>query len=220
MLDNRFFTMNDEMIEKLIYPLEKNFWWSRRMEYIWALNKVKEGDITLDSCCGGPHSFKYALAQKGCEVYACDIKDLSYNNLNKETQIMFKVPLDKTLYDKVKFNQSSITSLPYSDNFFDSIFAISCLEHLEEDKIIAGLKEFKRVMKDDAKCFITLDFPTITPQRFIELAREADLVVEGKCDWTIDEDKCISSDYFGEPKLYCFSIVLRKKKPFGRQKKS
>jgi ubiquinone/menaquinone biosynthesis C-methylase UbiE len=216
---NRYFTYDDESIDEMIYPLDENFFWSRRFEYIWALNKVKETDVVLDSCTGVYHPFKYTLVNKCKEVYALDVRDLSYENLNKVTQIQFKTELDKFLYDKVKFNQASIVDMPYEDEFFDVIFAISCLEHLEEDKIIKGLKEFKRTLKEDGKIYVTLDYPTITPTKFIELTREAGLVVDGKCDWKLDEDKCISSVYFGEPRLYCFSIVLRKPKPFGRPKK-
>ena len=219
-MNNRFFTTDDIKQDKLIYDLEPQFFWSRKAEYFWVLDKVKQGQICLDAACGTYHPFKFALTDK-CKVYACDIEDLSYENINKETINRFGIELDKELYDKVKFNQCNITSLPYSDKMFSVITCISAIEHMDEQTILEGLKEFKRILKDDGKIVITLDYPTLKPDEFIELVKQVGLIIDGGYNYDLP-DNAIFSDYFGD-RLYCYSIVLKqpeqkKTKQYGKLK--
>lgn len=211
---NRFFTYSDEKIDKLIYPLDKDFFWSRLYEYKFCLDQIKKDKIVGDFCCGDSHPFKFALTNITDKVYACDLEDLSYDNLNKETQSRFGVELDKDLYDKVNFTQCNITSLPYSDKFFNLIFVISSLEHMDEETILKGLKECKRTLKDNGKIILTVDFPTLMPRKLINLVLQSGLKIDGEYNYSLPEDtpnnNYIYSDYFGEPRLYCYSMVLNK----------
>jgi SAM-dependent methyltransferase len=54
----------------------------------------------------------------------------------------------------------SIRQLPYPDQYFDAIFSGSTLDHFDEvAEIEASLREIHRVMKPNAKLFLTLDNP-------------------------------------------------------------
>lgn len=217
-MNNRFFTYDDECINELIFPLEPKFWWSRLYEYLWVMQFIKEDSCVLDACAGTYHPFKFAIADKCKEVYACDAEDISYNNINNATIKRFGKSLDKELYNKIKLSNCNITSLPYSDEKFDVITCISALEHMKENIILDGLKEIKRVLKNNGLAVITLDYPTITPDKFMELVKESGLEIDGEYDYQIPKN-AITTTYFGG-RLYCYSMILRKPKTKGRPKKS
>ena len=211
-MNNKFFTYSDEKQDKIIFPLEPKFWWSRLYEYPWVLNQISETDIVLDCCGGTYHPLKFALVDKCKEVCTCDISDLSQDNILTTIEKRFgKEELDKfdkSYFDKIKFDNCDIELLPYSDNTFDKICCVSALEHMNEDIILNGLKEFKRVLKDDGRVLITLDYPTIIPDKFIELIKKSELIIDGGYDFNIPEN-AIYSDYFGD-RLCCYSVVLKK----------
>ena len=144
-MNNKFFTYSDKSINHLLYPLDKDYFWSRLYEYCWALDFIQENSNVLDCCCGLEHPFKFAITNKCKQVYACDLEDLSYNSLNQATLNRFGIELDKSLYDKVNFTQCNIINLPYKDNKFDVVTCISSLEHMSDEVKLAGLKEMKRV---------------------------------------------------------------------------
>ena len=56
---------------------------------------------------------------------------------------------------------ADVRCLPYISGTFDIIVSNSTLDHFETSaEIIASLKEFKRVLREDGQLFITLDNPT------------------------------------------------------------
>ena len=94
-MNNRFFTYDDEKLDKLIFDLTKDpiLWWSRIYEYNWALNIISS-DLSkktiMDSCCGNFHPFKFALAQfDNNHVYACDLCDLDKSTILSEISKYF-----------------------------------------------------------------------------------------------------------------------------------
>ena len=52
----------------------------------------------------------------------------------------------------------SMTKMPSQDNFFDVVFCISALEHLEPEKLETAILEIKRITKDNG--LIILGFPS------------------------------------------------------------
>ena len=93
---NKYFTTNDEFINRLddfILPPE---WWSRPFEYNWCSNFLEKDDIILDAACGIEHPFKFYAANRCKKVYAIDIdKDIEgitnvHNNLILSNQDISK----------------------------------------------------------------------------------------------------------------------------------
>lgn len=114
----------------------------------WGLSylTIKEDDIILDIGCGGGKTVsKLAkMAGKG-KVYGIDFSDAAIklsSNLNKHHINLGKVNIQK----------SSVSSLPFSDNFFNIITTIETYffwPDLEND-----MKEVLRVMKPGGKLLI------------------------------------------------------------------
>jgi SAM-dependent methyltransferase len=211
-MNNRFFTYDDKKIDKLIVPLEPNFWWSRQWEYCAAL-EVIDGDKTgLEACCGTYHPFKFALSDVTKKVYAFDKSDLSKENILKDTKIMFGESevskFDKSYFDKTNMIKCDIKDLIYKDKFFDVIYLVSSLEHFDEETRLQGLRELKRILKDDGRIFVTVDYPTLLPEVFIELVKEVGLEIDGEYNYQLP-DNAINSTYFGE-RLYCYFALLKK----------
>ena len=114
----------------------------------WGLSylTIKEDDIILDIGCGGGKTVSKLtkIAGKG-KVYGIDFSDVAIklsSGLNKHHITLGKVNIQK----------ASVSSLPFSDNFFNVITAIETYffwPDLEND-----MKEVLRVIKQGGKLLI------------------------------------------------------------------
>ncbi|MEX1013849.1 MAG: methyltransferase domain-containing protein [Candidatus Paceibacterota bacterium] len=52
-----------------------------------------------------------------------------------------------------KVQKGDITNLQFRDNYFNTVFALEVLEHLDKKTLDKGLKEIRRVLKEEG-CFI------------------------------------------------------------------
>ena len=215
---NRFFKKSDLEIEKLIFDLEPNFWWSRRYEYPFALNFVEKDDIVLDCCCGTYHPFKFELVNRATEVYAMDLEApcTHYEDSVKNLFNIIDKRFGKNEHSKLKssellgvhFSSDNITKLKYDSEQFDKIFCISSLEHMDTETIKSGLLEMKRVLKDSGTIVLTIDYPTLKPETLIGLVGEVGLKINGEYNYDLPTN-AIESTYFGG-KLNCYNMVLVK----------
>ncbi|MGO4496110.1 class I SAM-dependent methyltransferase [Paenibacillus sp. 2RAB27] len=211
---SRFFTYEDTKNQDIFYRLPDH-WWSRHYEYIWASHFVEKSDIVLDAACGLGHPFKYYLADKCKEVYACDMDEriLDSNEIIKELEYYIgKENIDQInlpILSIPKFAVSDISNLPYEDAKFDVAFCISVMEHIEDTEVqLRSLQEFKRVLKDDGKLIITVDYPDVDVESFLSLIAASELQLVGDHDFT-KPDNAITSDYYGRD-LWCIRFVLEK----------
>jgi SAM-dependent methyltransferase len=211
---SRFFTYEDTKNQDIFYRLPDH-WWSRHYEYIWASHFVEKGDIVLDAACGLGHPFKYYLADKCKEVYACDMDEriLDTNEIIKELEYYIgKENIDQInlpILSIPKFAVSDISNLPYEDAKFDAAFCISVMEHIEDTEVqLRSLQEFKRVLKDDGKLIITVDYPDVDVESFLSLITASGLQLVGDHDFTKPAN-AITSDYYGRD-LWCIRFVLEK----------
>jgi SAM-dependent methyltransferase len=180
---NGFFKWDDEHIEELEgQTLDPGFWWSRRYEYPFALKFAKKGLKVLDAACGTYHPLKRALAGI-CETHCCDVEHVEAEN----------------------FTRCSIDNTPYKDKEFDVVFCISVIEHLDEQTIKRALAEFKRILKPKGKIVLTIDYPTMPPERMMRYIEWAGLDAK-PWDYNLPED-AISSSYFGMT-LNCYHIEV------------
>jgi ubiquinone/menaquinone biosynthesis C-methylase UbiE len=127
----------------------------------------------------GTSLLPFYLAQKKAQVTALDLKK----------------PLENPYYHKYKTNPrfvtASVLDLPFKDNSFDLVMAVSTLEHLDADyqpdrplsrqeflsRTKKALKEMLRVCKKGGLIYITTDFylpsqktdlwPTVVPYKNI-----------------------------------------------------
>jgi ubiquinone/menaquinone biosynthesis C-methylase UbiE len=213
-MNNKFFTYNDEKTNKVIFSLDKDFFWSRLYEWKWVMQFINKNDCILDACCGVYHPFKFLLSDYCNKVFACDRENLSLQNMQNLIIKKFGQEawdnLDKNYFKKITFNTCGIEKMPYIDKFFNKVICISSLEHLENNIILDGLNEFYRVLKNDGKVLLTLDYPTKEPKDIIQMVKQVGFKIDGKYSYTLPKN-AIYSDYFGKIRLYCFNMVLVKK---------
>ncbi len=105
--------------------------------------KDKKGKI-LDLGCGGGKHFPYMNG----EVYGVDF-----------SKKMLEYAQDRANKNKLKVNLTKTTadSLPFEDNFFDSIIFIAAIHCIpEKEKRENALKELLRVLKSKSEALITV----------------------------------------------------------------
>lgn len=122
-------------------------WKPRFWEYSFAYKSTRPKGTVLDAGSGFS-LFPAMLAKKGLKVYSID---LSFQD--KRASQAARLGLD------IQADQGSFFSLPYTNEFFDVVYCISCLEHIKDYKNVAlALKEFRRVLKPGGKLFVTVDY--------------------------------------------------------------
>lgn len=115
---------------------ERDFWWFRGMRKILsavldpALNGRNVRQI-LDAGCGTGFNAAWLHKERGWRVYACDL----------DCEAM---PYAKAL-GLSGIVQSDVTALPFPDGFFDAVFSLDVLPHLEPGAERAALAEMARV---------------------------------------------------------------------------
>ncbi|GAA0373726.1 class I SAM-dependent methyltransferase [Bacillus horti] len=213
LLKSRFFHQSDLKAEHFIFPLPQT-WWSRIYEYAWASQFVEEEDIALDAACGMSHPFKFHLAGRCKEVFACDLdpKIESLVDVKQAIENDFGPGSLATLSNKeledikrIQFKQANLTQLPYESSSFTKVFCISVFEHLSPNDRLATLQEFKRTLKKNGLIVLTFDYPTIQIKELASLVSEVGLSFAGEVSTEIPND-VLFNDLWG--RLYCYRSVL------------
>jgi len=219
-LNNKFFTYDDEKLDKLIFDLTKDpiLWWSRIYEYNWALNIISSDlreKTLMDSCCGSFHPFKYALAQfDNNTVYACDLASLNKMDILLEMKNYFAEEIEgkrsiiEHLGDKISWRECDIANTQYDEKMFDYITCISVFEHLDKNKQKEALIEWFRILKDEGRILLTCDYPWIIPEEIIEMAIEVGFKIDGNYNYDIPENN-INIEYCGQ-NAKVFNMILKK----------
>jgi ubiquinone/menaquinone biosynthesis C-methylase UbiE len=219
---SRFIETSDATSNPFVFQMPQT-WWSRPYEYEWAGSFVESGDVVLDAACGIGHPFKFFLAEKADQVFACDLDPRieSREEIAKDVEATFGLDAIQKLaelpVEKIQYAKANLTELPYEEKVFDKIFCISVMEHLKSEDIRLALADFKRVLKDDGLIVLTFDFPLINLQAFKEVLRETGLMFYA--EHLFDKPTtAITSNLWGE--LYCFRAVLKKESPSASAQKA
>jgi SAM-dependent methyltransferase len=119
----------------------------RLIEYDFAHSYIDTSSKKIILDIGSADTnFPLELANKGHEVYSLDIIQRDYN-------------------EKIKFVSGTVENLPFKNNFFDVITAISTIEHIglgrygdpiSPDGDINALREIERVLKPGGKLIFTI----------------------------------------------------------------
>lgn len=208
---SRFIVNTDERTSECLLKIPSD-WWSRFYEYAWASNFIEENDVCLDAACGVPHPFKFYLASKYTDVYACDIDNdiLDKNKLLLRVSEYFDegdVKRASGYIDKIKFSNSNLISLPYEENKFDKIYCISSLEHIPIGDIRKAINELFRVLKKDGLIILTVDYPTINIDFLVNCLSNTGFKFISSFTSEICNNAIYSQLLGG---LYCFRLLLKK----------
>lgn len=109
---------------------------------------VKEGDKILDVGCGHGEYTIFSLQQKA-KVWAFDYSK-EMVNLTRELVDRYSLKAEKITVD-------SITHIPYEDEFFDQVFCLAVLDHINDEAREKGILELGRVLKKGGR--IVIDVP-------------------------------------------------------------
>ncbi len=94
-----------------------------------------QNKVILDACCGGGRGLAHAV-KIGRIVFGVDISETIY-----QIQEMLSGALSRNLF----LVRCDITSLPFSDNFFDIVYSQRALHHIFPMQ--KGIKEVARVLR-------------------------------------------------------------------------
>jgi SAM-dependent methyltransferase len=133
---------------------------SRDWEWPWAImqSEVRKGDVVLDVGCGCTPFLPY-LARYGCKCYGIDPNpdyDIKTHGLDRVTNDFFSY-VKNIMGLTIRFRKEGMEKMSFADNFFDVVYCISVLEHVDSSNTCAGLKEMVRVLKPKGKLVITID---------------------------------------------------------------
>jgi len=115
-----------------------------------VLPHINHGDVVLDFGCGNK---SFLLSTVSFKIKFGVGLDYDVQNKKKEN----------IEYIKYKFNGK----LPFKDKYFDKIFLLAVLEHIEPNKVNDLFLEFKRILKKNG--FIILTTPTPKSKWLLEL---------------------------------------------------
>jgi SAM-dependent methyltransferase len=107
---------------------------------------IKKNDVILDIGCGVQHYLLSRFRHKFSLGYGLDydVKDCQQGNLRL-------------------VNYKYEGSLPLKENFFDKVFLVAVLEHVEEKNVGPLFFEFFRILKKNGRVAITTPTPRSKP---------------------------------------------------------
>jgi ubiquinone/menaquinone biosynthesis C-methylase UbiE len=117
--------------------LVKNLYW-KRIKTAINFAQIKDDHVLLDIGCNQGHLFKVIRKfNKTCKCSGIDIEP-NVVNLNIEN---------------CSFKVANVNHLPFEDNYFDVVFALSTLEHISDIDI--AIREIKRVLKPNGSIIVS-----------------------------------------------------------------
>jgi GT2 family glycosyltransferase/ubiquinone/menaquinone biosynthesis C-methylase UbiE len=116
------------------------------IEHMLRYNFAKqfvENKVVLDSACGEGYGSDI-ISESAKEVYGIDISTEAITEAKK-----------KYKKGNIRFIESNITDMPFSDDKFDIIVSYETIEHVDEASQLLFMKEVKRVLKSDGTLIIS-----------------------------------------------------------------
>lgn len=194
--------------------------YSRALEYPLVFQRLQLSDLEdkgaklLDVGSGRFGHFPLYLISriKNLCVYSADVGDYVFEQYKNVKRLHMEDLIGKRLF----IEKADARSLPYPDEYFDRISAISTLEHIPDDGDTVATRELARVLKPGGILVVTVPFNN---ERYSEVFLPESKVYErerGKEEmlfWArvyhcpaLDERiirpaglKVLSIDFFGEP---------------------
>jgi len=196
-------------------PDDVKIHWSREWEYPWAcdvadLDNLDADSSLLDVGCGGSPLLPYIQRRhhtKRFRVWGLDA-DLFSETWNAPeahkyphdeycTLRHFWIPPQLFLDDVPNYVTGSMLALPFRDGWFDRVFCISVLEHLDQEEMNQSLREVRRVLRPGGLFIVTVDVGgdhcrQIAPLEFLTAAA---LPLYGEADFTLPPSGDVNGEY-------------------------
>lgn len=141
----------------LVVPV--NYW--RTVEYRLVMNaaEFQPDDRVLD--IGSPKLLSLYLAKHVvAQVHATDIEDYFVGEYDYLRQLEGVSP------DSYQASVADGRALPYGDNTFTKVFAISVIEHIPSSGDSTCVREIARVLAPEGRCLLTVPFAPVGRQEY------------------------------------------------------
>jgi len=141
----------------------------------WAVANagLREGMKVLD-CGSGRGMLQFYLSSKGMDVFSVDISHNRSKLFKRIGELLGKIGIDysidpyivhrtlnRTYKTNVTFRHESAAAMSFPDAYFDRIFCISVIEHMDDATIAGSMREMERVLKPGGLLLLTFDFHPI-----------------------------------------------------------
>lgn len=146
------FKFNKEALKRIIVPMDI----ARYFEIPATSNYLnpKRGEKILD--ISSPKLISFYIAEKiKAVVYGTDVWAKEISEWKK---IKSNLIFNKSLTNNLKLSTVDGRKLPYKKNFFDKIYSVSVIEHIEKNGDSSCIRELARVLKPGGKIVITTPF--------------------------------------------------------------
>lgn len=117
-----------------------------------SLNSLKEEErknFKILDCGGCSTAIDFFLGEMGFSVYSVDLNGFLVLNGNYVAEQKGLSVINK---------KADFTSLPFDDEFFDLVFSISVLEHIDKKLRYLAIQEMERVVKRGGYIYNTFDY--------------------------------------------------------------
>lgn len=130
-----------------------NYWRNVEVPAVISRLAVRPGEKVLD--IGSPKlPSLFIWYRLGAEVYATDLFPYFFEEYSHYAERL-NPPLSGPAYH---IEQQDARCLRYPDCYFDKVYAISVLEHIEDDGDSQAMREISRVLKPGGICCLTVPF--------------------------------------------------------------
>ena len=126
----------DQGIQKNLF---QKYWHWRRFTEVLKILEPLDGPILDVGCHSGTFTQKLLTKLKTKKVYGIDVSPSAIDLAKK------RLPFGQ-------FQVADVAKLPFGDNFFEAVFCLEILEHIDDP--IAALREIDRVLKKNGNLYI------------------------------------------------------------------
>ena len=107
-----------------------------RLRYL--VKKIKSGKRVLNIGIGNA-GFEFFAQTRGIDIYSLDPDNTSIENARLRLNV------------GEQFQAGRVEKIPFESNYFDYVVMSEVIEHLNQEILLKGLAEVKRVLKQDGK---------------------------------------------------------------------
>jgi ubiquinone/menaquinone biosynthesis C-methylase UbiE len=130
-----------------------NYWRSVEVPAVLAGLGVRPGEKVLD--IGSPKlPSLFVWSRLRADVYATDLFPYFFEEYSYYAKRLNHPPSGPAYH----IEQQDARQLRYPDAYFDRVYAISVLEHIEDDGDSQAMREMSRVLKPGGTCCLTVPF--------------------------------------------------------------
>lgn len=122
----------------------------RRISKALELANIRPGDNVLDVGCGRGELVLHCSRQ-GAHAYGVDY---SFEAIKLAQKIVDEKNSEKIVRGKIGYVLADSRMIPIHENYFDFVFMLDIVEHLNPDELKASLLDARRVLKHGGKLII------------------------------------------------------------------